>query len=280
MPTDGPLSFDFSDAPGGDLSLDDIFNIGDTNPTTNTTPVVQTQQTEEPQTFLKTSTGTVYNSADDAVKGIEHKDALIAQLRQQLSEQTGRDPIKVAKVEEPQRVSYLDDPKKYLDDIRNAKTEQEVVAVQSRFINENTERIIGPYAPLMAQVARNNAIDSVASDIPNVHEFLRSEEYKQTLEQFPLLKRSIEMSESNPQVSGDLSQLYRMAFNATTGRNLPKIVQTSTARTVSEARPTVSSTTPLAPNGNASTAPSLETSAGRKSIMEQQVNKGVLDLRF
>lgn len=270
-----PLSFDFSDAPGGDQTLDDIFNLGETDPSTTST-TTETQQTHtEPDTFLKNATGTVvYKTADDAIAGIEHKDALIAQLRQEALARTGQDPIKPKVNTEPD--TYIENPKKYFEDIRNAKTEQEVLAVQGRYIQEQ----LAPYAPLIAGMARSQAVEQVASEVPEIQKFLHSEEYKQTLEKYPLLKNSINIGETNPQASGDLAQLYRMAYSASAGMNLSKIVQTNSREAVAETRPTVSSTTTLAPGTTRTTPPSLETSEGRKSIIETQKQRGVLDLRF
>lgn len=270
---DTPQEFNFSDAPGGDQTLDDIFNIGDTTSTTT-----QTQQEPTPDTFLQTATGTVYKTADEAVKGIEHKDALISQLRQQLAEQTGRDPIKNPVVQDdPARISYLDDPKKYFEDIKNAKTEQEVLQVQSRFMDEK----MAPYASLIASVAKSRAVEEASHEIPEFTKFLGSDDYKSTLDSYPLLKRSIEISEANPAASGDLGQLYRMAYNASAGRNVSKIVRTAGVQTpVAETRPTVSSTSQVAP-GTVRVAPlNLNTSEGRKAIQAEQIARGVEDLRF
>lgn len=270
-----PLSFDFSDAPGGDQTLDDIFNIGDTDPSPgSTTNDTQGTQNLGDQPFLKTSTGTVYKSADDAVKGIEHKDALIAQLRQEATERTGVDPIKPKVTTEPD--SYIENPKKYFEDIRKATNEQEVLAVQGRYIQEQ----LAPYAPLIAGMAKSRAVEEVAAEVPEIQTFLRSAEYQQTLEKYPLLKNSIGIGESNPAAAGDLAQLYRMAYSASAGMNLSKIVQTNSREAVAETRPTVSSTTTLAPGTQRAVAPSMETSQGRKSIIDNQTSRGVLDIRF
>src|SRR5690348_16003975 len=59
-----------------------------------TPPAAQPPVTPPPTPeFLKTSTGTVYKSADEAIKGIEHKDTLIEQLRQRYILERGIDPI-------------------------------------------------------------------------------------------------------------------------------------------------------------------------------------------
>lgn len=284
MPATKDGYFDFSDAPGDGESLDDIFAQTDPSnvtvtPATTTPPEPETPGTQEP--FLKTATGTVYTSADDAVKGIEHKDALITQLRQELLQATNVDPLRKKQepaVDDPNLVSYVSNPKKYFEDIKNAKTEEEVLQVQSRFVQEQ----MAPYAPVIANVIKSQAIEAVTSDVPNFRTFLGSTEYKETLDSFPLLKQSIAIAESNPNMAGDLAQLYRMSFDAASGRNLPKVVQGSTTVTPPvQTRPTVSSTPATPPPTSSQVAPpSFGTADGRKSIMDQQVARGVENLRF
>lgn len=279
-----PMSFDFSDAPDGGLSLDDIFVPGD-NPTSdpNTTHAVTPPQAE-PETFLKTSTGTVYKTADDAVKGIEHKDALILELRQKLSETNGVDPLRkrTPEVETPGEINYVSNPKKYFEDLNAAAaekgpdTEAKILAVQSKFVRDN----LAPYAGILSNAVKAQAVEQVSSTIPEFNKFLVSEDYSKTLEQYPLLKSSIALSEAHPERSGDLGQLYRMAYEVSNGRNLPRIVEASRSQTVTApTRPTVSSTTP-APPVERTAQPTLNTSAGRKSLIADQEARGIDNLRF
>jgi hypothetical protein len=268
--------FNFDDAPGEGQSLDDIF--GSNSETQAETVVTTTPQVEETQTepLLKTSTGTVYNTVDDAVKGIEHKDALITQLRQELQQHTHVDPLKKSNTQQEIPVSYSQNPTKYFEDMKAAKDEAALLQVQQRFVNEQ----LAPYAPLIANMAKSQAIEQVTSEIPKFSEFMRSNDYKETLESFPLLKQSIEISEQYAERSGDLAQLYRMAALASAGRTLPKVVQT--AQTVVQTRPTISSTLSTPPTQNATKAvpPSFQTTEGRKALIEQQVNSGVENIRF
>ena len=85
-----------SDAPGGDYSLDDIFGDNSSTPTTDVPTPTETPAplaTTPAEPVIKTKTGTVYKTLGDAVEGIEHKDALIAQLRDQVKKNTGADPL-------------------------------------------------------------------------------------------------------------------------------------------------------------------------------------------
>lgn len=281
-PTVIPQSFDFYDAPGGEATLDQIFIPSD-NPSPNpNTPVVNEPQNPSSEPFLKTSTGSVYKSADEAVKGIEHKDALILELRQKLSEQNGVDPLRkrTPEVEDPALTSYLENPKKYFSDLNDAaKTgdEAKILAVQSRFVQEN----LAPYAGILSNAVKSQAREQVSATIPEFNTYLGSDDYKTTLDNYPLLKRSIEISESNPQQSGDLGQLYRMAYTLSNGRNLPQIVEANRAQAQPTTRPTVSSTQPTpVTNGQRLAQPAMTSTDGRKAIIAQQEAQGVDNLRF
>jgi hypothetical protein len=269
-----PGAFNFDDMPGGDLNLDDIFN----DTATVTEPVTELQDpgtsVSEPETFLSTTTGTVYKTADEAVKGIEHKDALIADLRKKLSEQTGVDPI-TARGTETGPQNYHANPKQYFEDIKKATSEEKLVEVQAKFVNDT----LAPYAPLLSSLVKSQAVEKVVSEVPKFVEFQKSPEYDKTLEQFPLIKQSIAIAESNPNMAADLAQLYRMAYDVSAGRNLSTIAATRSSTPVTPARPTVSSTT-LAPGATTLAPPSLQTSEGRKSIIAAMEAQGIQDRRM
>jgi hypothetical protein len=267
-----PGDFNFDELPGGDLNLDDIFNG-----TVQTTEPVDTETQDPgltPETFLSTATGTVYKTADEAVKGIEHKDALIAELREKLSKQTGVDPI-TAKGTEQVSQNYNANPKQYFEDIKKATSEEKLVEVQAKFVNDT----LAPYAPLLSSLVKSQAVEKVISEVPKFMEFQKSAEYEKTLEQFPLIKQSIAIAESNPHMATDLAQLYRMAYEVAAGRNLSTIAVSRSSTPVTPARPTVSST-PLAPGTARVAPPSLQSSDGRKSIIADAEAKGILDFRM
>jgi hypothetical protein len=268
----GADGFDFTDAPGGDTNLDDIF----VNPEVNTGEGTSTeeQQTGTPsEPFLKTATGTVYKTADDAVKGIEHKDAYIADLRRKLAEAEQAKPTQKTETA-PTDESYTANPDKYFKDMSSAKTREEALGIQRKFIEEQ----LSPYAPVIAGMAKSRAVEDLSRDIPTIRDFIGSEDYNTTLDKYPLLKQSIQMAEGNPQLAGNLAQLYRMAFTSSAGENLSRAVPAT--REVVEARPTVSSTTTPPPATSRGPAPSMGTSDGRKATMQELEQKGVLDVRF
>lgn len=274
---------DLNGAPGGDLNLDDIFGNEDVLGSQTTTPESNTPQatTTEPEPFLKTSTGTVYKSAEDAVKGVEHKDQLITQLRQQLNEATGKDPLK--RTPEPTNVNknYLDDKGLYFRDLSKSvedKNPERYMEVQTKLIYDT----LAPLAPAITSLVRNSAIESLEKELPDFRKFAASDDYSQTLEKFPLLKGAIEVAERNPQASNQLPEFYKLVYNAHRGSKLPEIVEQARSSAAPQTtRPTVSSgvTTPPS-NAAVAATPSLETKEGRKAIIEQQEKSGILNLRW
>lgn len=271
-------TMNFDDAPDG--QLDDIFASVNDGVTQTVTPVTTTtpEVGDDTQPFLKTATGTVYKSVDDAVKGIEHKDAYITQLKAELDAAKATQTKPVETVQEVNK-SYRSNPAEYFKKIKEAKDETELLKVQTEFVNEVTNDAIAPYAPILVGMVKSQAIDSIQSEVPKFREFLGSEDYKSTLERFPLLKQSIEISEMYPERSGDLAQLYRLAYNTAVGSNLPKYT-TQTVQPVAQVRPTVTSTPSTPLPRTTSAPPSFGNSEGRKAIIEQQEANGVGNLRF
>lgn len=276
----GQVSFD--DAPGGDLDLDALFGNPEVQPTTASaqpepqpvTPVVA----DEP--FLKTATGTVYKTAEEAARGVEHKDSLIAQLRQQLSEATGNDPLKKT----PQAkgpVNYIEERDAYFKDLNEAvekKDTAKYIDVQRKLILDT----IAPLAPTITSLVKTQAANAVETEIKDFRQFQHSDEYVKTLDTLPMLKDAIRVAESSPEAVNQLPELYKMAYLANQGRRLPEIVQSQRNVTPTAVRPTVSST-PVAAPATPSTPqvqPTLDTSAGRKAIIEQQERAGVESLKF
>lgn len=267
-----------------DIDLDAAFpnpeNVSDPNKQVvpETPPAPQTTTVEEP--FLKTATGTVYKSADDAVKGIEHKDALIQKLRQDAIERTGIDPVTGQPVhKDTAPINYTQDGDKFLSDLAAAAKKGDTTAytkVQEKFVQD----VLAPYAPIITGFARTQAVEQVANEISGFRDFVRSDEMKQTLEENPPLKQAIEIAEANPAAAGQLGDFYKMAYKLNLARKLPETVRAQHAPTT--ARPTVASTTPQPPPSTTvkQSAPALDTSEGRKSLIEQQERLGVADLRF
>lgn len=270
-----------------DLDLDVVFGnpenpvrVVQPEPVAAATPTEPAQPTQTAEPFLKTRTGTVYKNADDAAQGIEHKDQLIARLRQEAIDRSGIDPINgqpVIKVAD-QPKSYTQDSKRFIEDLSKAAQANDADGyrnVQQQLINET----LAPYAPLLANLAKTQAVESVSAKNPQFREFRNSTDYNETLEKFPLLAGAIAQSEGDPQAQNNLEQFYQMTFELASARKVPEVVR---AQAQSIPRPTVSSTAlPSLPTTSTTSAnPGLNTPEARKALIEQQERSGVLNMRM
>lgn len=234
-----PTQVDLSQAPGADMNLDDLFPAEPvsvmattvasqpaqpTAPATTTPPVTTVQPDE---TFLK-GERSVYRTRDAAVQGLNEKDALIEQLRQQYSLATGIDPISKRPLSSaPQAAeSYVTNSKKYVADLRAAQTDEQLAKVQAKFVMDTLQ----PVAPAIANATKNSAIQQARTTVPEFDTFYGSKDYKDTLEQTPSLRDAIEAAESDIQFHSRLPDLYRTAYLVSRGIKLPELIkQQSTA---------------------------------------------------
>jgi len=273
--------FNFDDAPGGDADLNAIFGNPEITPPAIEAPAT-IAQTNESAPFLRNATGSVvYNSAEDAIRGIEHKDALLEEARRKLQELTGEDAFKKRnqqQQEQHQEVNYGMDAKRYMADLNAAVStgkEEDVVRVQQKFIMDS----LAGYTPMLTEVARSQAIGRVTSEVPDFTKFMGSEDYNKTLDAFPLLRNSIQIAETNPSAAGELSQLYRMAYDTSTGRNMSRIVQEqSQQHAAPPVRPTVSSS-PITPSTQTYVPAKTSLERHRQTISQFESN-GIEDRRF
>jgi hypothetical protein len=268
-----------------DVNLDDIFGeAGQNDPNAHAAsqPNVEppAPATTSPEPFLKAATGTVYKTADDAVRGIEQKDALISKLRQESIARTGVDPVTGQRVPEPnQPVSYLSDGKKYVEDLANAATKNdpnEYVRIQSQLAQEQ----MAPYLPLLTEFAKSKAINDLAHTNPAAREFIGSADYNKTLESYPALGEAIQFAEQNPAAGQRLGEFYSMAVALNSSLKLPEQVR-STPLVAQTIRPTVTSSASHPPPTVTYTGqPDMTTSEGRKAIIAEQERAGAANLRF
>src|SRR5271166_354558 len=188
-----------------------------------TTPQSQTQEQIDAQNqyYLKADK-TVYKTADEAIKGINHKDEIIArdkatieQLRQRYVLTTGIDPITGQPVGQPQQTNaqsldYSRNPDKYLDDLAKAAQggkPSDYAQVQGKFIDDR----LAPLAPLIAQVARQQAITEASKINPEIGKFVGTEQYDKTMQYNPDLANAIATAEQNSQFHSRLPGLYKLA---------------------------------------------------------------------
>lgn len=246
-----------NDAPGGvDNFLDSLFQPA---PTVITSPpIVQAQQTQEPQaqttipspqapSFSLKAGSTEYKSIEEAQRGIEHKDALIEQMRRQLQVVNGVDPI-TSKPVQNQPISYMQNPKQYLEDLVNgAETDPaKYVSTQQQFIGE----ILSPLMPIVNRTIQREAEEQLSAQFSDFRTVQASPEFKKFVTDRPALSNAIEAAKNNPQLSGILPELLGTAYLATkglSGNTVPvqQVIQQPDAQNV---RPTLTQSTLTPPD--------------------------------
>lgn len=266
------------DPPGGDIELDSLFPEPGQPQAAPATPAPPAPQAPaEPQSFLKTSTGTVYMNPEDAVKGIEEKDRVINELRSKLKATEGSDPLKHQPVSQEPR-SYAEQPERVFDDLVDAANRGDKRKYAETLTRYNME-MLAPYAGLLSDVARERAIREAESQTHGVREFVGSPDFAAYVDSRPVLKQAIDFALSNPQASGQATELLQLAYEASLGRRAPELIRTAAAQTPvvpQNPRPTMTSSTPtMTPGQNPSSRPNMYTSDGRKAIIEAGKSKGL-----
>lgn len=284
-----------------DAAFDSLFpadsasvKVAPTTPAGNTqqTQTTQTnqQQTSTTQDFVLKGDTSVYKSIEDATKGINEKDALISQLRQRYALTTGIDPITGqpvgAQPQQPVEPDYFQDPDLYLKNLYEAaKTSPSAYRdAQAKFVMDTLK----PLQPLVQKLARDSAIQSVATDIPKISEFIGSAAYAKALETNSELKGAIATAETDQRFHSRLGGLYKLAFFTAQGQSLPELLaaqaktaaattsQTATTTQPTQVRTTTQPTTTAAPT--TTTRPTLRNLEGiRATIAQMEANGAKLD---
>lgn len=283
--------------PEADLSFDDLFGsptdgLVVTNPqTTAPNPTGDTKPTIEPApqapapTFeLKTPTGTVYKSQEDAIRGIAEKDTLIETLRQEAIARTGIDPVThkpAGRTPEGPR-SYLQDPVSFTKDLRKAVESNDDMAYAQANMKLLAD-FLSPIEPLITSYAQQKAVDSVSKDIQDFQSFRNSADFTNTLDKVPALREAIKVAESDVRLSGQLPELYKVAYWSSQGLRTPDLIAAARAQ-VQPAAPQTPVRTPmqsttLAPESGGP-APTVSTTEGRKAIIAAFERNGGLDFKF
>jgi len=227
-----------------------------TTPQPAAQPPVQADPVTQP--FLKAG-DTVYDSAEDAIQGLSHKDALIKQLRDAHIQQTGLDPftgkqvglpaVQPQQVQQPNApVSYLNNPARFTADLQAAMNSGDPAAymrVHAQAIQEQINASLGNYAPILQGTVKSQAIAQVNQQVEGFDKFINSSAYAKTLQANPSLARGIEAAEGNPAYAADLRDMYIMAHRlneATLLSEAFKKQQSQTATPQAPARPTAAPT--------------------------------------
>lgn len=287
----GVVQLQFADS--ADDAFDSLFSGESEQATTPTavteTPVAQTSQQTQTQTattsepYLKGSKS-VYKTAEAAIEGMNHKDALIEQLRTRYALTTGIDPITGQPVTAPQQQvsnSYTDNPQKYLEDLYGAaqKGPDAYAQVQGKFIDDKLK----PLAPLIENLVETQAIQIASKDNPEISKFANSDTFAKVMDANEDLKMAIVNSKADSRFHSRLPHLYKLAYLAGQGMQLPDLLkaQASTStpqtQTQTQVRTTVQPTTPSP--ARATVAPNFRTHEGIKSIVADMEARGFkLDL--
>lgn len=252
---------------------------------------------------LKTKTGTVYKTAEDAVKGIETKDRTIDQLRSMLAAVTGEDPLSKSGIKPgqtttpPKPVSYLQDDVRFAQDLTQAaETGQKTNDWKpyrntlGQFVYEIVQSAVGPYIPVVQKVGRQEALESVAKDVPEFRNFYGSKDYQEVLERRPKLAGYVHTLEGNPTMQEDLAEQYKAVWNEFQVRKLAELATKPlpVPQNITPRMPTQATRTPdfkHEPNDGMRrqapvAKPTLATAEGRKALIEELERRGLADINF
>jgi hypothetical protein len=261
------------DPPAGDIALEDLYP-GSGSPTTASASQQAPATTQQPETYVYT-----YKSRDEAETGIARKDTLIEEQKRRIAELEAR----LAPAQTAPPAASTPDNRSYLQRVQEAvkravedgdPTEYE--KVQREFVFQT----LGPAVPIFMENARALAVSQVDEEIPGFKQFLRGPDFAKVKETFPALKVAIEGAESNLDFTGQLPDLYRLAYTTAQGLKLPELVkQAPLAQTLAAppqataSRPTMTSSTQEPPAF--APPPDMNTADGRKAIIEAMEKKGV-----
>lgn len=251
-------------------ALGDLFPAEPTQPTT--APTLETQQPVVPPQATTPPTGDpyvgTYKTREAAEQGIAQKDALIEELRTRYSLATGVDPISkrpLSAIQPQADGNYQNNKRKYVEDLRNAKTDDDLVDVQTKFVMDT----FAPIAPAIIAATKAQAIDKANQETPEFRAFYGSQAYKDTLEKVPDLREAIEAAEGDIKFHARLPGLYRVAYLAGQGIQLPELLRKAqpSGQNNPTPRPTAQPTT-TTPTETTPTQPGLNSPSGRKAIIE------------
>jgi hypothetical protein len=288
-------TIDLSKAPAGldDATFDSLFPadgvstvvqpVQQANQGTNQNqPQVQTQTQPAQQTqseyFLK-GNKSVYKTPEAAVEGINNKDAIIEQLRQRYALTTGIDPLTGQPVGPSSGPvasdDYAQNPNKYLDDLYAAAKKGEPQAytqVQQKLIMDTLK----PFAPVLGNMAKAQAVETIGKENPEAAKFVASPDFQKTMEANPDLASAVATAESDSRFYSRLPGLYKLAYLAGQGMQLPALLKAQTPQTQSQTQPvrTTAQPTTLNPSTEAAKQPSFKNLDGIRATIKDLEARG------
>ncbi len=285
-----PNSVSLADSPSA-LDSDTLNQLFPSDSPTSTAGIQMPASQEPQQTVLApvqspaneeylSGESSRYKTRDAAVQGLNEKDRLIAQLRQQYSLATGVDPITKQPLGQRQPApdeNYLNNPDKYLKDLSAAKSAQELTRVQTKLVLDTLQ----PLQPLITSSAKQQALEQTKSQYQDFGAFYGSQEYTQVLEKTPSLKEAIDMAEGDYRFHNRLPDLYSTAYHVRNGMRLPQVIAENAARPAPVATPaprqSLPQSTPVPPEPTGRIG--LNTPEARKALIAAFEGQQVFDTK-
>jgi len=205
---------DLSKAPGADTDWDALFQNPE-NPTALQpqvapgTPPTQQPQATPNQPFLKAG-DSVYNTAEDAIAGVSHKDSEIAKYRTFLKE-NGVDPNTMQRVQAQPQVTQPPTTQSFFDKVSEAATKGDKQGYETA-MRDFFAGLIDPWRPTLAEMNRFKAYQQVSRELPGFKEFYENGGYQEILGKNPLLKDMNQIGENDPVAAQRLPEVYRIAY--------------------------------------------------------------------
>lgn len=282
---------------GNAITWDELFppesNAQTASPAATTPAVVTPQNAQAPAAqqavtapaapVIQTKTGTVYKTVEDAIKGIEHKDTVIADMRSRMILATGIDPLtgqpaqQTASQQQPAQKNYMQDKKGFYDDLVTAAQKNDAEGVwnaQAKLVFD----ALAPIAPVLSDFAKEKAVSTVSSEIKDFREFYSSDNYKQALNETPELANAIAIAENNLQEQHRLAGLYKVAYRISQGLRLPEILRSQQPAPASQPVRQTTAAQTLTPTTANEAQPNLYTKEGRKALQSRFEASGFADM--
>lgn len=278
---------------GNGITWDELFP-----PETASSPAATTQAAGTPQNaqvtavqpaaatpalpLITTKTGTVYKTVEDTIKGIEHKDTVIADMRSRMILATGIDPLtgqpaQQQVAQQPAQKNYISDKKAFYDDLVSAASKNDAEGVwnaQAKLVYD----ALAPMAPVLNNLAKEQAVSALTAEIKDFREFYSSDNYKQALADTPELANAIAYAENDLSQQGRLSGLYKVAYRISQGLRLPEILKQQAPLAASQPIRQTTAAQTLTPTSANESAPNLYTKEGRKTIQNRFEAQGFADM--
>jgi hypothetical protein len=209
---------DLSQAPAADMDWDQLFpnpelqhQSAQPQAGSNGTAPQPELQANQNSPFLKAG-DSVYNTAEDAINGVIHKDQEIAKMRNFLKT-NGVDPNTLqTTAAQPQVVSQSKpDNQRFFDRIADAATRRDKDGYENA-MKDFFNTLVDPWRPTLAEMNRFKAYQQVSRELPGFKDYYENGGYQETLNKNVLFKDMNQIGEQDPNAAQRLPDLYRSAY--------------------------------------------------------------------